>query len=296
MAKADNIEPEKEVLEKALQKAQATEDLYSKVHKRVWSRRTAGFLAGATLLGTFGAVGGAIASFLPPVLGAMGVAGVTSTAMPGLVAIASNAALFGGAAAWLGMGIGADVGANSGAAVATIEVEHERMQQLTGKKAPEEPATPPALPVKLLNWKVAAVTTALFATFGALIALNPLTAVAVGLMGFKAGSTAAVIASATTLGMFGAAMGVNFPELSYRLTRGYSRLLKGKWFEKETAPAPVAEKEVAAPAPEQKSAPALNAEPEKETAPNFSTRAIRSKLSMIIEKTEDRNAEITYRS
>ncbi len=262
---------------------QKSDQLYETLHKKTWSRRTAGFLAGATVLGGFGMAGGVIASFLPPLLGALGVSGAASVALPSAIAVASNAALFGGAAAWLGMAIGADVGANAGVAQATIEEKEKREGKSPAAAEPTQAA--PAKKSPLLNWKVSLAAAAIFATFGALIAINPITAVGVAMLGFKAGSAAAIIGSATVLGLFGTTMGVNFPHLTSKLAQSYGKLLKGHYFEKENAPAP--EPALAAPAPE-KPAPALNAEPnmsETQTR-SFATRETRFSLTNILEKNE----------
>ena len=224
----------------APQQTQPVEDYYEKIHKRTWSRRTSGFLAGATLLGVLGMAAGIVVSVLPPLLHAAGVAGAEE-AVFGSSAVLGNAALLGGAAAWLGMSIGADVGANAGSISAGLEEKEkrERANGVTPNKA-EQKEPEPKKPVKLFNWKVAALTVAIFATFGALVALSPITASAAALMGFKAGSTAAIITSATTLGLLGATMGLNAPYLSLKLSNAYSSLLQGKPFEKD---APASEKE-----------------------------------------------------
>lgn len=232
-----------------------SEDTYDRIHKRTWGKRTAGFLGAATMFGAFGAIGGAVVSFMPAVMDSLGVPGVISAGLPEVGAILGNAALLGGAAAWLGVTIGADVGANAGAATATIE-EQERINKARGlAKVPEreEPAKKP----KMFNWKVALTMGALFAAFGAIVALNTLTAPGVvAALGFKAGSTAASVACATIVGLFGATMGFNFPYISNKLSNGYSKWLKGEIFEKAPEQQPAQSESLAAEAPQQ-TAPAI---------------------------------------
>jgi hypothetical protein len=271
------------------------EDYYDKIHGKTWGRRTSGFIAGATLFGGFGMVGGAIAAFLPYALGAAGIAGAAAVAAPGALVIASNAALFGGAAAWLGMTIGADVGSNAGSVAAGLEEKEKREKSGQPAVAQSQAATT-AKPPRLFNWKVGLVMGLMFAAFGALIALNPITASTVALMGFAAASPAASVASASVLGMFGATMGVNFPYLSNKISNYYSRLLKGKTFEKTTdseAAASLPLQPAVQQAPELQAPAAAQDAQVKETR-SFASDKMRFSLNGILEKTEERaTQEIT---
>lgn len=183
------------------------------------------------MFGAFGALGGAIVSFLPAVLSAAGVEGVASAALPSVSAVLGNAALLGGAAAWLGVGIGADVGANAGAVNAGLD-EQRAAGREGASPAPSVDRTPP----KMFNMKAALTFGALFAVFGALVAMSTFTAPAVTLLGFAAGSKAASLACAAVLGLFGCTMGINFPVVSNKLANGYARMLKGNSPHAESEP------------------------------------------------------------
>lgn len=267
------------------QPAQTPEELYENIHKKTWMRRTAGFLGGATLFAGVGALGGLLASVMPPLLSALEVPGAAAgVGMPGLLTVASNVALFGGAAAWLGLTIGADVGANAGSAAASIE-ENEKLARANGGKGIVQ-STEPKKPVKLFNWKVGLFTGLLLATFGALIALNPITASTVALMGFQAGSTAASVASAAVLGGLGLSIGANFAHLSHKLSAGYAKILKGKAFDKGEAPAAV---------PEKSAEPALEYDTPTRSGKSFTSEERTDKLTRIITKTEERSELIAGR-
>ncbi len=262
--------------------SQNTDNSYDRIHKKTWSKRTAGFLAGATMFGAFGAVGGIIASVLPAALFSMAVPGATEAAIPAIGAILGNAAIFGGAAAWLGIGIGADVGANAGAVNAGIEEQSIRKGHNAGKG--EQPAKPP----KMLNWKTSLVMGVLFAAFGAIAAMSPITAPAIALMGFKAGTIAASVAGAAVIGMLGTTMGVNFAHISNKLSNGYTKILNGSAFEKSPAPELTAAPAIAAQKPTHAHAP--EQEQEKPTRSFAAQKA--NYLSNIIEKTDDRTTEV----
>lgn len=260
---------------------QTREDHYYEIiHKKTWSRRTAGFLGGATLFAGLGAGVGAIISFMPPILEALGVSGA-SAAVPSLAIVASNMALFAGAGSFLGVAAGGYVGASSGAAAAGVE-ETEKLLRAAGANIPEKPAEPKTAS-KLFKWKTAVVTGALFAVFGALIALNPLTASTVALMGFAHGSAAASITSAAAFSMFGAMLALNVPELTHRLSAGYRKILKGKIFEKESDQAPEKHIEIEKSLPPQERITEVTSEP---TRANFASKTTRTTLANILEKTE----------
>jgi len=212
-------------------------DFYDKVHQKTWNRRTAGFLAGSSLFGACGAVGGVVASFLPYLLHSMNVPGAAAagTIFPEPVFIATTTAIFTAATGFVGLVIGADVGSNSGSISAGLEEKEKREkggETVSPSHAPK--TSSPKIP-SLFNWKVAAVMALAFAAFGALMAFLPATAsVAVGALGLS--GPAAVAASSAVLGLFGASMGINFPYVSNKITNFYSKLLKGEYFE----PAPQA--------------------------------------------------------
>lgn len=264
------------------------EDYYDKVHVKTWSRRTAGFITGATLFGGFGMIGGALAAFLPYALGAAGIAGASAVGAPTALAIASNAALFGGAAAWLGMSIASDVGANAGSVAAGLEEKEKR--EAAQQPAKQRTAPAPQEKPKMFNWKVSLVVGLMFAAFGALIAFNPLTASAVASMGFAAASPAASIASGTVLGMLGATMGINFPVLSNKISNYYSKLLKGKLFE----PAPAQPQVETVRAPELPSRAQAQEVPAREGR-SFAAEQKRFSLDGILEKNEENSAELIRR-
>lgn len=264
--------------------AQSREDQYYEViHKKTWSRRTAGFLGAATLFAGLGAGVGAVAYFMPPLLAAVGFSVPTASASLSVVGIASNMALFGAVGSFLGLAGGGDVGASSGAAAAGVE-ETEKLLRAAGAKIPEKPLEPKK-PTKLLNWKVALATGAICAVFGALIALSPISASTVALMGFAPGSTAASITSAVVLGMYGAMLGVNVPALTHEFSAGYRKLLKGKFFEKESA----TESALSQVIETQKSIPTQEISAEIVSEPNrasFASKAPRATLANILDKSE----------
>lgn len=275
------------MIAKVPEPAATTEEIYETMHKKTWSRRTAGFLGAATLIGAAGFIGGALASCLPAALNGLGIAGAEGAVLPGIGAVLGNAAIFGAAAGWLGVTIGADVGANAGAATATVE-EINRMQvQNGGKPLKLEPQKKPG---SLINWKVSLITGALLAVFGAMAAMAPFTAPAVALLGITggAGSTAAVVAGATITGAFGLLLGMNFPHLSHKLSEGYHKLLKGKLTDKDPAPEPSLSAAVEKPTPT-----AEYATPERKQ--DFAATERRATRLAIIEKTEERSEVVASR-
>lgn len=251
-----------------------SDETYDRIHRKTWSKRTSGFLGAATLFGGLGLVGGLVASFMPAILDGLGVAGVTG-GLPSTAAVMGNMALFAGAASWLGLTIGADVGSNAGAATAMIEEQERRDRSRGPSPAPEKSAAPTREP-RMFNIKTALLMGAVFAAFGAMVAMSPITAPVVALAGFKAGTAAAGIAAATVLGMFGTTMGINFPVISNRLANKYSEILKGDAFENkpEQAAQPQPQPELAAeqapPAPAQPQQGAPHAEAGTETSKHSS--------------------------
>lgn len=261
--------------------------VYDRVHRMTFGRRTAGFMAGATLFGAIGAIGGLVASFLPYALGALGVAGAAAVALPGLAAIGSTVALFAGASAFLGLLIGADVGASAGSVTAGVmEYKNsDRPSQGASKGAGQKKE-------KLFSPMAAVSFGAIFAGFGALIALNPLTASAVTMMGFAAGTAAASVASGTMMGLLGISLGINFPMMSSKLSNFYTELCKGKspitaartellqspsCAQEQTSVAEPAIAQTQTEAPEQKK--------------KFATRKMQFSLQGMIEKTEEHSPD-----
>ena len=227
-------------------KAVDEENIYTEIHRMTWKRRTTGLLAGITMGVGFGLLIGAAVAFLPWGLAAMGVAGATvngaAVAVPVLAEILSTAAIFAGVGGMLGLTIGADVGSSAGAVTAGLT-----RTEPPGKTQAAAHAPAPGLG-EYVNPKVGIACTVLFAGFGALLALNPFTAMA--LMGVPALSalsgTAATVASASIMGMFGATMGINFPLISAKLSNFYNKLVTGKIFESsEEGASPVLSQSVA---------------------------------------------------
>jgi predicted PurR-regulated permease PerM len=212
--------------------ANEPEDFYDKVHRKTWVRRVAGFMGGATLFAAIGAVGGVVAAFMPYAFGALGIAGAAAVGLPTVAAVLSSVALFAAATGLLGMAIGADVGSNAGSVAAGLNEKEKREIANGNSPLKEQGKEKDQKPTPAFNWKVGAVSAGLFAAFGALMAFNPITAaVVVGAVGFPAASTAAVTASATLMGMFGATIGMPFGKYSNQLSNYYSDLITGKMFE-----------------------------------------------------------------
>lgn len=193
-------------------KTDSVEDNYDKIHRATWARRTTGLFAGGLLGGVYGTVVGLAASFLPYALSTLGVPGAEGAALPGLGTVASTTALFAGVAAVLAMPLGADVGANAGSIAAALAEKEKRAGLEKTKEAagaPEKEAPPTRAGGKQSSLYVpygALITVPLFAAFGAVIALSPLTASTIASLGLQAQSAAAVAASAATFGLFGALM------------------------------------------------------------------------------------------
>ncbi|NBO18671.1 MAG: hypothetical protein EBV03_05465 [Proteobacteria bacterium] len=273
-----------------------SEDTYDRIHRKTWSRRTSAFLGAATLFGAVGMVGGAIASVLPAAMEGMGVSGAAGATLPDVGAVLGNMALFGGAAAWLGVTIGADVGANAGAGAAVIEEQDRRDREKGLAPTPSQQPQKPAAKPRMFNAKTALLMGAVFAAFGAIVAMSPITAPVVALMGLKAGTTAAGIVAGAVLGLFGATMGINFPVISNRLSNKYSEILKGDAFENkpEVAPQPAQPQLGTQPA----SPPAPAAEPTVQaeaTASKHSNKLVRFCVTNIKSRSEahDHNHDTT---
>lgn len=214
------------------------DDYYNKIHRHTWIRRTAGLLTGATLGGAYGAMIGAVAAYLPAGLAALGVAGVTAAALPTLAVVATTAALFAGITAIIGIALTADVSANSASIAAGLE-EKEKRENGSGispEKVKDSPLSQLYVP------RVAMVTIPLFAAFGAVIGLSPLTAsAAVGALGITGGSAAAVAASSLIFAMGGAFMGFKNSQISNQLSNFYYKAVTDQLFN------PAQQKETAAP-------------------------------------------------
>ena len=271
------------------------EDYYDTIHRKTWARRTAGILGGATLFGACGAVGGVIASYFPYVLSALKVEGVTAAAstLPFAPAVLTTAAIFGAAAALVGVVIATDVGANAGSISAGLE-EKEKRENLgnspskdidkNGQQAVKKP--------RLFNWKTAVVCAGLFALFGAALGFATAPISFMGGLGLVAGSNAAIAASSAIFGMFGATLGTNFPVISNKLSNFYLSVLNGKIFEKTPAievthqPQREMEKTV--------DAPAISEQPSR-IAGKFAANVQSFSLQGIIEKTEEQNPQIILR-
>jgi len=235
-------------------------DYYDKIHRATWVRRVAGTMTGATMGAMFGAVIGIVAAFLPYTLGALGVAGATAVAMPALLTVASTAALFAGAAAFIGIALASDVGANAGSIAAGLEEKEKREEAKGLYKSQEQSPSQEAQKTndvpngngapKYFSWKVASITAPLFDAFGALIAANPHPAVSSALAMMTGsvgglGGVAAMVASAVVFGMFGACIGAKNAMFSNKISNFYSKLITDKFFvdapEKAPAVQPSAE-------------------------------------------------------
>lgn len=242
-------------------------DYYDRVHRVTWLRRTAGIFTGATMGGAYGAIIGAALSFMPYILGSLKVAGAVAAgatvALPELAFIGATMALVAGFGAFLGITVATDVGATAGAVSAGLEEQDRRLKgELLQKNAaplgktgqskdpngPTNKLEPEQKPyVKWFNWKVAPITGLLLAAFGAMIALNPLTAGGV-VSTLGVSGIAAVITSAVGLGMFGGLMGFTNSRISNHISNFYTKLLSGKYFDR--APEPVAAAPTQSPAKE----------------------------------------------
>lgn len=218
-------------------------DTYDRIHKKTWVRRTAGFLGGATLFGMLGMIGGSVMTLMPPLLAAAGVAGASAAAMPTAAAVIGNIALFGGAAAWLGLTVGADVGSNAGAAEADLLEQRKffkekgfvdtttTMPETLSPKAIEKKGVLGVIKDTALslfkgyNFKAGLTLAGIFAAFGAAVALSPITAPVIMMMGFEAGSVAASLTTAAALGLFGSTMGIKVSTHTNNLSNAYEQLL-----------------------------------------------------------------------
>ncbi len=208
--------------------APSVDSYYDSIHRATWTRRTAGFIGGTALGGAIGAPIGAAAAFIPYAFGAAGIAGAAVVAAPAMGAVITSAAMFAGVAGLMGFAAVGTVGADAGAMAAGL-AEKEKLE---GKTSTE--AQSPAKPEKLFSWKVAAFTIPIFAAFGAVLALNPITAPAVvAAFGFAGGTTAAIAASASVLGAFGAVVGFKMSYLTNKVSNFFCDLITEKCFEKK---------------------------------------------------------------
>ncbi|MEJ0010606.1 MAG: hypothetical protein WDN72_09005 [Alphaproteobacteria bacterium] len=244
------------------------DDYYDKVHRSTWTRRTAGFLGGATMGVVYGGIIGAIGAYLPHVLGMLGVAGATAVGLPALTVVATAAATCALVGVAFGMVILPDVAANSAsisAGLEEFEKRHKTERMLDGglvtdKMTPvtkgDEPTSARIAPhTKLFSWKVAAVTVPLFAAFGIMVALAGIAPVA-ALAGLAAHSTASVVAAGAMFGMFGSLMAIKNSLISNKITNFYFKVLTEQYFEKKH-PAHAVERQAATDIPEMATAPAL---------------------------------------
>jgi hypothetical protein len=285
-----------------------TEDYYDKVHRASWAYRTASFIGCAMVGVAFGAVAGAIAAFLPCIMGALGIAGAAAVAMPGLAAVAGSAALFAGVGGLMGFAAGGVVGASSGAVAAGLAEKEKREHQKDGHSVSRQapPVRPPEIKnagiPKLFSWKVALFTVPLVAGFGALLALNPATAPGVAMLGFQGAtaatatvaaqpaSAAAIAASASMFGMLGAAFAFKFSYLTNVATNFSMKMISGKLLSAEP-------EKMAAIQPQEdivKTNEAPISEPARETR-SFASDRIKFSLQTILDKSEESNPQLIQR-
>ncbi len=214
-------------------------DTYDITHRVTWARRTAGMLGAGTLGAVYGAAVGAVAAFLPAIFGQLGVEGASAaTGFPAISAIASSASLFAGVVSVIGMTLGADVGANAASASTALTAQEARK---TGRVVSEVQKDQEILEGKkpqLYTWKAAAILVPLFAAFGALIALNPVTASATAALGFQGAtatagaSHAAIAATSAVFGMFGGFMAFSNSAFTNTLSNFYMKVFNGTAFDK----------------------------------------------------------------
>jgi|GEM_PF-4565327 len=277
------------------------EDYYDKIHRATWARRTAGLISGAIIGVVLGAAIGAIASFLPFVFGAMSIAGAAAVAVPTLGAVASTAAVFAGVIGLMGTAAMATVGADA-ASISAGMAEKERRDHSArhGGVATEAVIKDPApekMP-KMFNWKIAAVTVPLMAAFGALIALSPLTASTIAMVGFQGAtatapaSAAAIAASSTVFAIFGTAFGMRMSYITNKISNFIHKIITGKIFEKEEPQTIAAQPQPQAEADITSAAETVLAQTQNEPAKkNFSSQKTQFSLQGIIEKTEERSSD-----
>ena len=268
--------------------ASEADNYYDTIYRKSWSRRTSGFMAGATVAGISGAAGGVVASFIPYALGALHVAGAAAVALPAAATVLSTAALFATVAGALGVVIGADVGSNSGAVAAGLEVKEKREGRTIAGDA-MQPLQPEAKP-KLFNWKTSLVVAGMFAVVGVLTALSPITSsIVVSALGLKAASTAAIVATAAMYAVLGSTLGINFPVMTNKLGNFYSKILSGKAFEKEVAvDAPYQQQQPMSTVME---APVM--EDNSRNPKSFAADQRRFAIENIVNKTDERGTVIT---
>lgn len=279
------------------------DDYYDKVHQTSWARRTAGFMAGTTLGAAYGAVIGAVASFFPAILGALGVAGAAAVAAPTLAAVATSALLMAGVGGLMGFAAVATVGSDAAAISAGLaeKEKREKLDQMKNAgtvgasvqadvklKTNEDTNTPPPF-----KWRVGVITIPAATAFGAIIGMNPVTAPAIisasglGTLGLAAGSAAAVGASAGILGLFGVMLAMPNAYYTNKVSNFYYKVLQGKFFGgdkiEEAKAAPVLDQ----PQNEIVAAPDLQISNEQAPAKRFTTHKTSFSFQGMVEKTEE---------
>ena len=241
------------------------DDYYDKVHQSTWTRRSAGMMAGATLGAGYGAVIGAVAAYIPSALAMIPALGVVAPAIT-VGAVAASAAVFAGIAGLLALGAVAVVGGEA-ASVASGLAEKEKREKtgLLKENGLMDPSANPELKLKETSdkWpapiklRTAMFTVPLFAAFGALLAINPITAptvigasgmgslgLAIGKAALDAGipaaSTAAVAAASSIIfGMWGVVFATPQSYYTNKLTNFYTKVLKDKLFDDKDVTAEV---------------------------------------------------------
>lgn len=213
------------------------ENYYDQVHKASWVRRTAGIFAGATLGIIFGGAIGAIAAFIPFMLGAAALA-------PPLGAVLLSAAIYAGVGGFMGPVVGTAVGESAGAVAGGLAVrEHQEIQANAQQPVIAAQATKDAGPSgpQYFSWRPAAFFGTLCGGFGAMTAATGipllqsantmLFSAAVGGAALTGG--AAVAATAIVFGLFGSLMGFKFGRFSNELSNFYTKVLIDNWGEKK---------------------------------------------------------------
>ena len=287
----------------------SAEDDYNYIHKQTWVRRTTGLLGGATLGGMYGAAIGAVAACLPYIFGAMNIAGAAPVLFSAaLAAVPASAALFSCFGAAIGLAIGADVGSNSGSDAASTEIERQR-----GRVAGNDPeiSLSASKGSGMYIWKAALVLIPLFAAAGALMALSPVTTTAIALLGFKgavaataaipatattaavaahgfiAATPAAIAASATIFGMFGALMPIKNSIIHNKISNFYQRLLTDNKTKVEV--------HVTEPARQQVRMSDMQVMDEPERALSFAQKEQHFSLQNILDKSEEHPSTVLLR-
>ncbi len=231
---------------------------------------------------------GAISAFIPVALSGLGVI-AAGVALPTFGAVAAAAGILAGVAGLMGFAAVATVGSDSGAVSAGF-TEKERREKVAALEAQGLSAKDAELRItasedhkpKPFRWQTLLVTLPTFAAFGAILGMNPVTApILVGHMGFAAGTSAGIGASAGVMSMFGAIIGIPNAYITNKMTDFYYKVITGKSPEKKIETpvmAHVQEKPVEA---------ALAPEIEQAQGKSFSAEKTRFSLQGIIEKTDE---------